>query len=76
MPLSLKVIEHINYIIVCIIIITVPTAFSGHVFAPLKNPLNAVAEGFRKNLKIFFFKHRRITVFMVYFSVRKVVIED
>ena len=27
------------------------TAFSGQVFATLKNPLNAVAEGFRKNLK-------------------------
>ena len=34
------------------------TAFSRQVFAPLKNPLIAVAEGFRKNLKKFFFKLR------------------
>ena len=34
------------------------TAFSGQVFAPPKNPLNAVAEGFRKNLKQKFFKLR------------------
>ena len=37
---------------------TVHTAFSGQVFAPPKNPLNAVAEGFRKNLKKKFFKLR------------------
>ena len=52
--------------------ITVPTAFSGqtassgHVFAPQNNPLNAVAEGIRKNLKIFF-SNFEVIVFMVYF---------
>ena len=50
------------------------TAFSGHVFAPLKNPLNAVAEGFRKNLKKKF-SNFEVIVFMVYFLARKVVIE-
>ena len=50
------------------------TAFSGQVFAPLKNPLNAVAEGFRKNLEKKF-SNFEVIVFMVYFLVRKVVIE-
>ena len=50
------------------------TAFNGQVFAPPKNPLNAVAEGFQKNLK-FFFSNFEVIVFMVYFLVRKVVIE-
>ena len=42
------------------------TAFSGHVFAPLKNPLNAVTEGFRKSLKKIFFNFE-VIFFMVYF---------
>ena len=29
------------------------TAFSGHIFAPLKNPRNAVAERFRKKTEKF-----------------------
>ena len=51
------------------------TAFSGQVFAPPKNPLNAVAEGFRKNLNKKNFSNFEVIVFMVYFLVRKVVIK-
>ena len=50
------------------------TAFSGQVFAPPKNPLNAVAEGFRKNLKKKI-SNFEVIVFIVYFLVRKDVIE-